>query len=530
MTTEFAVQAPAAGAAAPKPRAGSNARLAGGFIGRTWLWFIGGCLVVTLLPLLFGWRPYVVESGSMAPRIKVGDVILAAPEHNPKKLLGHVTVFHDPDAARAGTIKSHRVVTINPDGTLTTKGDANPTVDSVHLQVSQVVGLGRLLVRWVGLPLIWAQTGAWLQLGLFAFSLWIGALLIMRDTDDKQPDTDPDVEDPGTGGPDAETDGPESDSDTDGQDADDPHPRRPRPPRVVLFGRRAAAVLAGSLALLLPTTQAAMSATTKNTTDTWSVPNYSYTTETNNFAPYLYWKLDDLAASTTAADSSGNGRTGTYNSTWTKGVTGPLVDQAANRAVTATNAAATGANVSCVYTTSNTGIATPGPTVYSEIVWFKTASTTGGKLIGLENTRTGVSDSGAGGQYDRMLYMDGAGKIWFAVWRTAAANGLAISSPTALNDGNWHMAAATMSTTTGMALYIDGVQVATNANTISETENKASFWRVGCGNLSGWNTFWTGPNAPVAQTNYPFNGSLDEATVFSSTLTPAQVTFLYWIR
>ena len=26
-------------------------------------------------PLLFGWRPYVVESASMAPRIKVGDVI-----------------------------------------------------------------------------------------------------------------------------------------------------------------------------------------------------------------------------------------------------------------------------------------------------------------------------------------------------------------------------------------------------------------------------------------------------------------------
>jgi signal peptidase I len=548
MTTEFAVQAPAAGAAAPKPRAGSNARLAGGFIGRTWLWFIGGCLVVTLLPLLFGWRPYVVESGSMAPRIKVGDVILAAPEHNPKKLLGHVTVFHDPDAARAGTIKSHRVVTINPDGTLTTKGDANPTVDSVHLQVSQVVGLGRLLVRWVGLPLIWAQTGAWLQLGLFAFSLWIGALLIMRDTDDKQPDTDPDVEDPGTGGPDAETDGPESDSDTDGQDADEStptdrsrlrraldraDPRKLIPARerlVPKMVRRTATAVVASLCLLLPTTQAAFAATTKDNSNSWTVGTYSYTTETKALSPYLYWKLDE-ANGTLANDSGTNNHDGTYAPNaagWTKHVVGATIDDTTNLnfGVTATAAGAPATNPSCIYTAGNPGMATPGPKLYSEIVWFKTNSTTGGKLIGLENNRTGVSDSSAGGgQYDRMLYMDGAGVIWFGVWTGAATT---IRSAAGLNDNNWHMATATMSTTTGMALYIDGNLVASSPNTVSETETATSFWRVGCGNLAGWGGSWTGPGAPVANTNYPFNGSLDEATVWLSTLTPTQIAFLYW--
>ena len=525
------------------PRRASNLALFGGFFGRAWLWFIGGCLVVTLLPLLFGWRPYVVESGSMAPRIKVGDVILAAPEHDSKKLLGHVTVFHDPDAARAGTVKSHRVVTINPDGTLTTKGDANPTADSVHLQPSEVIGLGRLLVRWVGLPLIWVQQGKWLNLGFFLASLWIGVLLIMRDIDPEPIDSEPTDSDAtdadGTGGAGGSDDSASADGAL----------RRPSRRGYVLgrrpthakptpgigasaraFVRRSSIVLAGSLALLLPTSQAAFSATTKDNNNSWTAGTYNYTTETNNLGPYLYWKLNDAAASTTAIDTSGNGRTGTYNSTWTKQIVGPLVDQAANLAVTPTNAGAQGANVSCVYTTSNTGIAVTGPAVYSEIIWFKTTSTTGGKLIGYENARTGVSDSSSGGQYDRMLYMDGAGKVWFAVWKTVAAVGLAISSPTALNDGNWHMAVATMSATTGMALYVDGVQVATNANTISETETKVGFWRVGCGNLNGWNTFWTGPNAPVAQTNYPFNGSLDEATVYSTTLTASQVSFLYWIR
>ena len=46
----------------------SRLRLAAGIVGRTWLWFLAGCLLVTVIPMLFGWRPYVIESGSMSPR------------------------------------------------------------------------------------------------------------------------------------------------------------------------------------------------------------------------------------------------------------------------------------------------------------------------------------------------------------------------------------------------------------------------------------------------------------------------------
>ena len=158
------------------------------------------------------------------------------------------------------------------------------------------------------------------------------------------------------------------------------------------LARRTTYVGVASLALLLPTATAAFSATTFNTADTWTVPTYNYTTETNNLGPYLYWKLDDTTG-TTAVDTSGNGRTGTYNSTWTKSQVGALIDQTPNLAVKATNAAAPAANTSCVYTTGTTGMAVPGPMTYSEVIWFKTTSTTGGKLIGLENNRTGVSDS-----------------------------------------------------------------------------------------------------------------------------------------
>ena len=77
-------------------------RLTFGVIARVWLWFLVGCLLVTFVPMLFGWRPYIIESGSMEPRIKVGDVVLASPEQDPQKLLGRVTTFDDPDRRGQG--------------------------------------------------------------------------------------------------------------------------------------------------------------------------------------------------------------------------------------------------------------------------------------------------------------------------------------------------------------------------------------------------------------------------------------------
>jgi large repetitive protein len=171
-----------------------------------------------------------------------------------------------------------------------------------------------------------------------------------------------------------------------------------------------------------------------------------------------------------------------------------------------------------------------GPATLSEIIWFKAPNTykTGGKLIGFETPRTGVAVAGGGGTYDRHIYMDGNGRIWFGVYNAAA---ITISSAASYNDGAWHMAVATIGAA-GMHLYIDGAQVATNANTVAEATT--GWFRVGCGNLAGWGTpNWSGVNSPGASTpaaNFPFLGSLDEATVFMTQLTAAQVSFLYFTR
>jgi hypothetical protein len=291
---------------------------------------------------------------------------------------------------------------------------------------------------------------------------------------------------------------------------------------------RATAVLAGALVLLVPAAMASFAATTQSTTDSWSVPNWDYTTQVNALGPYLYWKLDETGTATTAADSSGNGRTGTYNASGAATYFtrlpggGGFTTDTPNNAVTLTNAN------SCINTTSTTAVT--GPQTFSLIIWFKAPAsyTTGGKLIGFETPRTGVGTAGAGGTYDRHIYMDGNGRIWFGVYNAAA---ITISSGAGLNNNAWHMAVATMGPA-GMHLYVDGTEVATNANTAAEATT--GWWRVGCGNLAGWGTpNWSGPNSPGASTpavNFPFLASLDEATVFTTQLTAAQVSFLYFTR
>jgi hypothetical protein len=295
------------------------------------------------------------------------------------------------------------------------------------------------------------------------------------------------------------------------------------PSMTILFVVAATAL--GTWADRAPASGAAFTASTSNTNDSWTIPNWSYAGEVNNLGPYLYWKLDETSTATTASDASGNGRTGTYNPNGsTPNVTrlpdGALVTDSPDRAVQL------GSNA-CINTSSTTSI--NAPQVFTVIAWFRAPSTyaNGGKLIGFERPQTGVAIPTAGA-YDRHLYMDGQGRIWFGVYNNAH---VAINSAAGLNNNQWHMAVGTQSAA-GMRLYIDGVQVGSNNNTVAETQT--GWWRAGCGNLSGWGGQWGGGNNPGTDSNTAqnrvFAASLDELAVFSGTLTAQQVAWLYWVR
>jgi signal peptidase I len=614
----------------------SSALLVGGLLARTWLWFVAGCVVVTLLPMLIGWRPYVVTTGSMEPRIGVGDVVIAAPESDLEALLGRVVVFDDQNVADRITV--HRAVEVNDDGTITTRGDANPTPDTAPVPAQDVLGLGRLLVMYVGLPLVWVQSGQWLPLLLLLLSLVVATWFVGRDQEleddesdtgtdpDADPDADPDgVGDPatapGTGSavpahappgalaravaplrsallaadlwpvgatrrpaaPSRHATTPATTTTTAAvaatatatvaatatartvppvagaagaqrsggsalvralQSADlwpVRSPRRaparsapvvlalstlvrrmrPRPLAPVL---RVAQVGALGLVLLVPVAGAGFSAATPSVANAWATAAsfLNYTGTVQALAPYLYWKLDETGTTSTAADSSGNGRSGSYRTNgggtyFTKGVAGALTAESPNRAVTQRSTA------SCIATASTTAVTAP-PQV-TLIAWFRTTSTQGGKLLGFEQPRTGTAVAGSGGTYDRHLYLDGNGRVWFGVYNDAH---ITIGSGVGYNDDEWHMAAASFGST-GMRLYVDGVLQGTTTNTGAEATT--GWWRAGCGNLAGWGGSWTGPNNPGTATNptqnRPFAGSLDEITVWNSVLSGTQIADLY---
>lgn len=111
-----------------------------------------GLLVWSVAPALLGWRTDVVMSGSMRPNLRTGDIVLSQPGGTAVRP-GQVILFADP--GRPGRTLVHRVVERHPDGSLTTRGDANAVPDRLPVPPANVYGIARLRVPWIGLPAYW---------------------------------------------------------------------------------------------------------------------------------------------------------------------------------------------------------------------------------------------------------------------------------------------------------------------------------------------------------------------------------------
>lgn len=221
------------------------------------------------------------------------------------------------------------------------------------------------------------------------------------------------------------------------------------------------------------------------------VPGDTYGATVFGDQPWAYWRMNE-ASGTMAADSA----TGAHVATYQQGVTlgaGGLVEG---------NTAAQFDGVDDVLVSKDL---VNNPTTFSTEAWFKTTTTRGGKIIGF-----GRAPSGLSGSYDRHVYMQDDGRLVFGVYVNATYT---ITSPSALNDGQWHHVVATLSGD-GMAMYVDGQSVGTNPQT--SAENYSGYWRVGGDNTWGSSSAY-------------FNGTIDEAAVYNTALTPEQVKSHYAI-
>lgn len=125
-----------------------------------------------LLPVAFGWTPVAITSGSMGPHVRVGDVVVVDTHDGRELDPATVITFRDSDR-----LVTHRIVSIDEAGAYTTKGDANADRDSTPVGDDTVVGSARILVPFIGRPLIWLASGQHTPLGLLVLAVVVAVPL-----------------------------------------------------------------------------------------------------------------------------------------------------------------------------------------------------------------------------------------------------------------------------------------------------------------------------------------------------------------
>ncbi len=221
-----------------------------------------------------------------------------------------------------------------------------------------------------------------------------------------------------------------------------------------------------------------------------SVSNYSAKVAADGAAPY--WRLDE-SSGTSMYDSHGF-NDGIVAAGVTRGVAGAISGD--TDTATTFNGTTTGTAVSPFPITA--------PNTFTLETWIKTTTTSGGKIIGFGNNQTGNS-----GSFDRQIYMDNSGKLYFGA-NTGSPQ--TIKSVNSYNNGQWHHVVATLGAS-GMALYVDGALVASRAD-VKNGQALTGYWRVGGDNLGNW---------PGVHTSNYFAGTIDEVAIYPTVLTAAQV-------
>lgn len=469
----------------------------------TWPWLIATTMAKSILavvvclglwgavPAAVGWLPTTVSSGSMLPRLHVGDVAVSRPLGTTPPTMGSVLLFDDPD--HPGRLRLHRFVRIDDDGRLVTRGDANAGDDSSPVELGAVRGVGTLRVPWVALPVVWLRERSWVPLGA-SLAVLVALTAVAAhgrnfgfpEPDEPTPDEDSDPEGHGGGEPDSQP--------ATGTAAGPGASEAP-----ASSGAARTGALAVAIGLSLVGAAPAAAAFTDATTSNGALAAATYFRCANAVAastPYLWYRMDETTSTTTAADSSSGNRDGVYSSS--------------GRTIRASRACARDSGQAMTFNGSTGYLSSPlirgtAPNTFSIAIWLRTTTGRGGKLLGLGNSQTGASTT-----MDRHLYMTNAGRIVFGVYPSTVKT---ITSPTAYNDGDWHHCVATLSTA-GMRLYLDGELVASDASVTTGEPISSSYVRIAYDSIDGW---------PSTPTSRYFAGTLDDAVFSLSALTASQV-------
>lgn len=115
---------------------------------------LAAAAAIAVVPALAGAKAMTVLSGSMAPALPVGSIVVARPVPPAEIVAGDVITYTDRDPASPATrVVTHRVTDVAPGPggpTFGTKGDANDAPDAGRVAAADVLGVQWYTVPWVG--------------------------------------------------------------------------------------------------------------------------------------------------------------------------------------------------------------------------------------------------------------------------------------------------------------------------------------------------------------------------------------------
>lgn len=131
-------------------------------------------LLIVAIPLATNGEWRTVQTGSMEPDISAGDVVLVTPDAAVE--IGDVIVFPDPVQPDRDIL--HRVIDIDTQGLLATKGDANDLDDPWQIRPSEVIGKQSFSIPKIGLLVQTAST----DLGIFFFLFLPASFVLVNES------------------------------------------------------------------------------------------------------------------------------------------------------------------------------------------------------------------------------------------------------------------------------------------------------------------------------------------------------------
>lgn len=240
----------------------------------------------------------------------------------------------------------------------------------------------------------------------------------------------------------------------------------------------------------------------------------TYSSAVQAMSPLAFWDFEDAGSgngATAAATVGSPTYDGTYNGGVTLGASAPGLGKAAYFA----NGSSTTFTDQARVVASNAGMpgGYPGSSAEDRTVVFWVKTTATGPLVDYGKPQWAS---------DYAISVNGDGKAFLSTYGDAG-----LTSPTVINDGNWHFIAVTAqfngdgnwSTAIANSFYVDGQHAGTTF--------ASPTWTA----LGGNNGIGPGGNGGIAMGGSygggaGFNGALDGVAIFTAALTPVQIGYL----